>query len=142
MEFHQDRESDARFGMGSGAGGPRGGGGGFGGWGGPRGGFRGGAPRGGGWSGPRGPGGGDTDTAGRQLFVGNLPYVVGWTDLKDLFRGAGSVVRADINETPDRRPKGTGIVLFETEDDAKKAIEMFDGYEWHGRRIEVREVGS
>ncbi|KAI9010157.1 hypothetical protein DFJ74DRAFT_711176 [Hyaloraphidium curvatum] len=138
--IREDRESDARFGMGSGGGAPRGGG-------------RGGYGGGGGWGGPRD----DRDVAGRQLFLGNvsyfrvdggeldppfllqLPYVVAWQDIKDLFREAGSVIRADVHETPDRRPKGTGIVLFEREEDARKAISMFDGYDWHGRRIEVRE---
>lgn len=68
-----------------------------------------------------------------------LPYIVSWQDIKDLFRDAGSVVRADVHQAPDGRPKGTGVVIFETEEDAKKAIETFNGYEWHGRKIEVRE---
>ncbi|KAJ3193587.1 hypothetical protein HDU82_002761, partial [Entophlyctis luteolus] len=72
-----------------------------------------------------------------------LPYIVAWQDLKDLFRQAGNVVRADVQEGPDRRSKGSGIVAFETPEDAQNAISMFNGYEWHGRRIEVREdIGS
>ncbi|KAJ3120225.1 hypothetical protein HK098_004774 [Nowakowskiella sp. JEL0407] len=80
------------------------------------------------------------EIAGRQIFVGNLPYTVAWQDLKDTFRSAGRIIRADVNEDPHtRRSKGTGIVLFETVSEAQNAIAMFDNYEWHGRRLEVRE---
>ncbi|KAG0257682.1 hypothetical protein BG011_003843 [Mortierella polycephala] len=79
---------------------------------------------------------------GRQLFVGNIPFSAGWTELKDLFRGAGVVLRANVMQTRDGRSKGHGIVLFQTLEDAKKAEEMFNGYEWHGRPLEVREDRS
>lgn len=40
---------------------------------------------------------------------------------------------------PDGRPKGSGIVAFDTADDARNAIQQFNGYEWQGRALEVRE---
>lgn len=40
---------------------------------------------------------------------------------------------------PDGRPKGSGIVVFENPDDARSAIQQFNGYDWQGRMIEVRE---
>lgn len=90
-----------------------------------------------------GPGGtsfnGPPPAAGAQLFVSNLPYSVGWQDLKDLFRNAGTVVRADVQQTSDGRSKGSGIVSFETAEDAQIAIDKYNGYEWLGRQIEVRE---
>lgn len=76
---------------------------------------------------------------GTQLFVGNLPFQIGWQDLKDLFRSAGNVVRADIQLFPDGRSKGNGIVSFSSVNDAKNAIELYNGYEYMGRNIEVRE---
>lgn len=76
---------------------------------------------------------------GTQLWVGNLPYSSSWQDLKDLFRDAGNVTRADILIGLDGRPKGSGIVAFETAQDAQEAITKFNGYEWHGRPLEVRE---
>ncbi|KAG0205997.1 hypothetical protein BGX28_002499 [Mortierella sp. GBA30] len=76
---------------------------------------------------------------GRQLFIGNIPFSVGWQDLKDLFRGAGVVLRANVMLGRDGRSKGHGIVLFATLEDAKKAQDKFNGYEWHGRPLEVRE---
>jgi hypothetical protein len=85
-----------------------------------------------------------------------LPYQAGWQDLKDLFRSAGNIVRADINIGMDGRPKGSGTVIFESAKDAQNAIGiilhkqlglsltwplgMYNGFEWYGRVLEVREV--
>lgn len=52
---------------------------------------------------------------------------------------SGNVVRADIHQTPDGRPKGSGIVAFDNPDDAQNAIHQFHGYDWQGRMLEVRE---
>ncbi|KAK9471010.1 uncharacterized protein V1510DRAFT_381920, partial [Dipodascopsis tothii] len=94
----------------------------------------GGPPRGGFERGGRAP-----PAGGVQLYVGNLPYSVGWQDLKDLFREAGRVTRADVMTTPDGRSKGSGVVVFESGADAANAIRQFNGYDWQGRQIEVRE---
>ena len=51
----------------------------------------------------------------------------------------GTVVRADVHMTPDGRPKGSGIVAFDNPDDAQNAIQQFNGYDWQGRVLEVRE---
>ncbi|KAH8791502.1 hypothetical protein BGZ57DRAFT_938867 [Hyaloscypha finlandica] len=124
----EDREAEPRF-----TGPPAGG----------RGGYEGGAGRGafaGGFAGGMGAGGGAG--GGRQIYVSNLPYTVGWQDLKDLFRQAarnGAVIRADVHVGPDGRPKGSGIVAFESPDDARNAIQQFNGYDWQGRPLEVRE---
>ncbi|KEQ89900.1 RNA-binding domain-containing protein [Aureobasidium pullulans EXF-150] len=131
----EDREAEPRFSSGG-----QGGGGGM------RGGFQGGPMRGGfnGGFDPMGGGGGPGMMAGgsRQIYVSNLPYTVGWQDLKDLFRQAahtGNVIRADVHVTPDGRMKGSGIVAFDNPDDAQVAIQQFNGYDWNGRVLEVRE---
>jgi len=134
----EDREAEPRFSSG-GQGGGQGGG--------MRGGFQGGPPMRGGFGGgydAMGGGGGPGMMAGgsRQIYVSNLPYTVGWQDLKDLFRQAahtGTVVRADVHVTPDGRMKGSGIVAFDNPDDAQVAIQQFNGYDWNGRVLEVRE---
>lgn len=41
---------------------------------------------------------------------------------------------------PDGRPKGSGIVVFGSPEDAQNAIQMYNGFDWNGRQIEVREV--
>jgi len=126
----EDREAEPRF-----TGTPAGG----------RGGYEGPPGRGGGFGGGFGGGmsaGGGAAGAGRQIYVSNLPYTVGWQDLKDLFRQAarnGAVIRADVHVGPDGRPKGSGIVAFESADDARNAIAQFNGYDWQGRPLEVRE---
>lgn len=35
--------------------------------------------------------------------------------------------------------KGSGIVAFDNPEDAQNAIQQFNGYEWNGRALEVRE---
>ncbi|TIA97317.1 hypothetical protein E3P96_03428 [Wallemia ichthyophaga] len=73
-----------------------------------------------------------------HLFVGNLPYRVRWQDLKDLFRKAGTVLRADVALGLDNRSKGYGNVLMGSEIDAAKAIDLYNGYVWQTRTLEVR----
>ncbi|KAI4126208.1 MAG: hypothetical protein LQ338_003866 [Usnochroma carphineum] len=106
-----------------------------------RGSYDAGPPRGG-YGGGYGVGGPPSGGGGRQIFVNNLPYNVGWQDLKDLFRQAaqqGAVIRADVHLGHDGRPKGSGIVAYEHPEDARNAIAQFNGYDWQGRMLEVRE---
>ncbi len=70
-----------------------------------------------------------------QLLVSNLPYRVRWQDLKDLFRKAGTVLRADVSLSPDNRSRGYGTVLMATEQDALKAADMLGGFTWQGRTL-------
>eukprot|EP01126_Amoeba_proteus_P046286 TRINITY_DN5229_c0_g1_i7.p1 TRINITY_DN5229_c0_g1~~TRINITY_DN5229_c0_g1_i7.p1 ORF type:complete len:104 (-),score=23.88 TRINITY_DN5229_c0_g1_i7:136-447(-) len=80
------------------------------------------------------------DDAGRKLFVSNLPYTSSWQELKDHFGGSsGGVIRADILLMPDGRSKGSGVVIMETKEAARAAIERLDGSFIEGRRISVRE---
>lgn len=61
-----------------------------------------------------------------------------WQDLKDLFRRAGTVLRADVSLGPDNRSRGYGTVLLATAEDAGRAVDMFNGYSWQTRVLEVR----
>jgi RNA recognition motif-containing protein len=67
---------------------------------------------------------------------------VRWQDLKDLFRKAGTVLRADVSLGPDNRSRGYGTVLLATAEDAGRAIDMFNGYTWQTRILEVRHDRS
>ncbi|XP_028406038.1 myelin expression factor 2-like [Dendronephthya gigantea] len=74
----------------------------------------------------------------KQVFVRNLPWKVTWQDLKDKFREAGRVVRADVLMDDSKRSKGCGTVLFESEEEAARAVSSFNGTMMDGREIEVR----
>lgn len=77
----------------------------------------------------------------KKLYVGSLSYETTEDSLKDLFSGAGSVESAAvIKDKISGRSKGFGFVEMSTEDEAKKAIEMFDGKELDGRTIVVNEA--
>lgn len=75
--------------------------------------------------------------ASRNLFVGNLPFHIQWQDLKDLFRQAGAISRADVALGADGRSRGFGTVSFANEADAERAVRMFNGYEYNGRALKV-----
>lgn len=64
--------------------------------------------------------------AGRVLFVGNLPFHVQWQDLKDLFRSAGNIQRANVALGGDGRSRGFGSVQYSSKEDAEIAIGLFD----------------
>ncbi|KAJ3150285.1 hypothetical protein HDU86_006676 [Geranomyces michiganensis] len=78
----------------------------------------------------------------RALYVGNIPYSVAWQDVKDLFRQAGAVYRAEVPQDAQGRSKGYSTLLMGSLDEARKAVAMFNGYEWNGRRLDVREDRS
>lgn len=73
-----------------------------------------------------------------RVFVRNLPFSIKWQDLKDRFRDAGRILRADVKMDDKNRSKGCGTVTFETNDEALKAISLFNGSRIDGREIEVR----
>ncbi|KAJ1033077.1 hypothetical protein NDA16_000356 [Ustilago loliicola] len=78
-----------------------------------------------------------TSYAGRVLFVGNLPFHCQWQDLKDLFRAAGNIQRADVAIGPDGRSRGFGTVLFASQENAQNAVRLYHGYEYSGRTLKV-----
>lgn len=77
----------------------------------------------------------------KKLYVGNLDYDVTKDDLVDLFGKAGKIVDAVvISDKYSGRSKGFGFVEFEKEEEAKKAIEMYNEKEFKGRNIVVNEA--
>jgi len=76
-----------------------------------------------------------------KLYVGNLPYSMTQDGLNEMFAGAGTVASATIiSDRMSGRSKGFGFVEMSSEDEAKKAIEMFNGQEMEGRKIIVNEA--
>ena len=73
-----------------------------------------------------------------KLFVGGLPYSTTETELQETFAKAGQVVSAAvIMDKMSGRSKGFGFVEMSNEEEAKAAIEMFDGTDFGGRSIKV-----
>ncbi len=77
----------------------------------------------------------------KKLYVGNLPYSTTNDDLRNLFAAAGNVATASvIIDKMSGRSKGFGFVEFESDADADKAIEMFNGKDMGGRPLTVNEA--
>lgn len=73
-----------------------------------------------------------------KLFVGSLPWSTTNTQVQNLFTEAGRVVSAEvITDRATGRSKGFAFVVMGTDEEAQKAIELFDGREIEGRSIVV-----
>ena len=77
----------------------------------------------------------------KKLYIGGLSYEASEQELKEYFAQAGTVDSANI--IVDRisgRSKGFGFVEMSSEEEAKKAIEMFNGKDFGGRNLTVDEA--
>lgn len=76
-----------------------------------------------------------------KLYIGNLPFSFDSAKLQDLFAGAGSVVSAQvISDKFSGQSRGFGFVEMATDEEAAKAIEMFNGKDIDGRNLVVNEA--
>lgn len=77
----------------------------------------------------------------KKLYVGNLDYGVTSQQLEELFAQAGQVVSATvIMDKYSGRSKGFGFVEMSNEEEAKKAMEMFNDKDFQGRKMIVNEA--
>lgn len=77
----------------------------------------------------------------KKLYVGGIPYSTTDDALKAAFSQAGTVTSASIiMDKMTGRSKGFGFVEFENDADADKAIEMWNGKDFEGRRLTVNEA--
>lgn len=77
----------------------------------------------------------------KKLFVGGLSYETTEATLKETFSQAGTVESATvITDKFSGRSKGFGFVEFSSDEEAKKAIEMFNGKQIDGRDVTVNEA--
>ena len=76
-----------------------------------------------------------------KLYVGSLSYDTTEDSLKSTFEAAGTVQSATIIiDKMSNRSKGFGFVEMGSDEEAQKAIEMFNGKELDGRAIVVNEA--
>lgn len=77
----------------------------------------------------------------KKLYVGGLSYNTTDGGLKDAFSQAGAVDSATvIIDRMSGRSKGFGFVEMSSDEEAQKAIEMFNGKELDGRTLTVNEA--
>ena len=78
---------------------------------------------------------------GSKVYVGNLPWSVDKGKLEELFSPFGEISEATvISDKYSGRSKGFGVVTFDNDADAKKAISEMDGKEIQGRALKVNEA--
>ncbi len=73
-----------------------------------------------------------------KLFVGNLAFSTTSEELGTLFAQAGTVASAEvIIDRATGRSRGFAFVQMSNDDEAQKAINMFNGYSLNNREIKV-----
>ena len=79
-----------------------------------------------------------TKNMSTKLYVGGIPYSTTEAALGELFSKAGSVASTSIIiDRMTGRSKGFGFVEMSNDEDANKAIEMYNGQDFEGRKLTV-----
>lgn len=77
----------------------------------------------------------------KKLYVGGLPYSTTDDELRDAFSQAGAVASVSIlMDKMTGRSRGFGFVEMENDADAEKAIDMWNGKDFGGRKLTVNEA--
>ena len=77
----------------------------------------------------------------RKLYVGNLPYAIGETELQELFARSGSVESVTImRDQATGRARGFGFVEMGSDEEAQAAINQLNASEVGGRSLTVNEA--
>lgn len=78
---------------------------------------------------------------GKKLYVGNLSYGIGDSDLEQIFAAHGDVRSAQVIVDRDTgRSKGFGFVEMGSDEEAQAAISALNGREIGGRTLTVNEA--
>jgi RNA recognition motif-containing protein len=78
---------------------------------------------------------------GKKLYVGNLSFQIGDSELEQLFSEFGTVQSAQvIQDRATGRSKGFGFVEMGSEAEAQSAIQGLHDQEVSGRRLTVNEA--
>lgn len=77
----------------------------------------------------------------KRLFIAGLPFASNDNDIKNHFSAAGTITMVQIiTDKMTGRSKGFGFVEFEKEEEAIKAIQMFNETDFGGRKLVVAEA--
>ncbi len=78
---------------------------------------------------------------GRKLYVGNLPYETGESDLQSLFGQIGPVDSVQVmRDMATGRARGFAFVEMTNEDDARRAVTELNERQLNGRALTVNEA--
>src|SRR2546421_7047956 len=78
---------------------------------------------------------------GKKLYVGNLSYSLGDSELQQIFEAHGAVQSAQVVMDRDTgRSKGFGFVEMGSDQEAQAAIAALNGKEVDGRSLTVNEA--
>lgn len=78
---------------------------------------------------------------GRKLYVGNLPFETGETELHELFARAGTVESVKVvRDMATGRARGFAFVEMSTDEEAQRAITELNAYQIGGRGLTVNEA--
>ncbi len=78
---------------------------------------------------------------GRKLYVGNLPYQAGETELQELFSQYGNVDSVRVmRDQATGRARGFAFVEMTTDDEAAAAASGLNGQDFGGRALTVNEA--
>jgi RNA recognition motif-containing protein len=77
----------------------------------------------------------------RKLYVGNLPYETGESELQELFARAGNVEQVTVmRDQATGRARGFGFVEMSSDAEAQQAISELNEYQLGGRTLTVNEA--
>src|SRR3989344_5059619 len=77
----------------------------------------------------------------KRLYVGGLSYSTTQDGLKEAFAQAGAVNEATVvMDKMTGRSRGFGFAEMANDEDAQKAVDMWNGKELDGRRLTVNEA--
>jgi RNA recognition motif-containing protein len=77
----------------------------------------------------------------RKLYVGNLPYEIGETELHELFSRAGSVESVSVmRDQATGRARGFAFVEMSSDEEAQNAIRELNASQVGGRSLTVNEA--
>lgn len=76
-----------------------------------------------------------------RLFVGNLPFNATTEDVRSTFAQAGEVSHCEVViDRMTNRSRGFAFVEMPSQEEANRAIEMFNGKDLNGRSMTVNEA--
>jgi len=77
----------------------------------------------------------------RKLYVGNLPYNIGETELRELFARVGSVESVSLmRDQTTGQGRGFAFVEMSSDEDAEQAIRELNASQVGGRSLTVNEA--